>query len=64
MIFKLSLLMLTLAIAANFVSANPCLNFADWINFKNSYTTNYVDKSIAMNPYAIQFKDISHENIA
>ena len=64
MISKLSLLILTLAIAANFVSANPCLNFTDWIEFKNSFKTKYITNTDWLTPFAIQFKDISHENIA
>jgi len=66
MISKLSLLILTLAITANIVSANsnPCLNFTDWISFKTSYVTKYLHNTKGANPYAIQFKDISHENIA
>jgi hypothetical protein len=41
---------------------NPCLNFSDWINFKLNFTVYAYNKSV--NTYAIQFNDISHENIA
>ena len=41
---------------------NPCLNFTDWINFKNSFSTRYV--STGFNPYKIQFNDINHETKA
>jgi len=56
---NLSLSILLLAIG-NLVSAGyPCLNFSDWINFRNSF---YL--SANSNSYEIKFSGLNNENIA
>ncbi len=59
---NLSLSILLLAIG-NLVSAGyPCLNFSDWIKFKSSFSTKYIDYSA--NSYEIKFSDLNNQNIA
>ena len=59
---KLSLFFILFTITNVMSANNPCLNFTDWINFKNSFSTRYV--STGFNPYKIQFNDINHETKA
>jgi hypothetical protein len=54
---KLSVFIILFTITNVMSAKNPCLNFNDWKNFKNNFSSDF-------RPYKIQFNDINHETKA